>query len=117
MLIKDGVKHFLNLLTKQNPCLKNFFCHGKGVNYISLAILILILAGVAKLIIESRKLNKIMSALKDTLDGLTVKLAAIDEKVKALVAAAQGDTLTPETQAALDALSAEVGTVATDLGV
>lgn len=64
---------------------------------------------------ESEK--KIMSALKDTLEGLTAKLTEIDDKVKALVAAAGNDTLAPETQAALDALSAEVATVGTDSGV
>ncbi len=58
-----------------------------------------------------------MSALKDTLDGITAKVSAIDVKVEALVAAAATDTLAPETQAALDALVAEVNKTGTDAGV
>ena len=63
------------------------------------------------------RLEENMSALKDTLDGITAKLTAIDAKVAALVAAAQTDTLAPETQAALDALVSEVNKVGTDAGV
>ena len=63
------------------------------------------------------RLEENMSALKDTLDGITAKLTAIDAKVAALVAAAQTDTLAPETQSALDALVAEVNKVGTDAGV
>ena len=61
--------------------------------------------------------EEIMSALKDTLDGITAKIAAIDAKVEALVAAAATDTLAPETQAALDALAAEINKTSTDAGV
>lgn len=57
-----------------------------------------------------------MSALKDTLDAVNARLVNIDAAVKALVAAAGTDDLAPETQAALDALVAEVGTIETDAG-
>lgn len=63
--------------------------------------------------------NKIMSQLSElaaSLNALTTKLESIDTAVKALVAAAANSnvTLDAPTQAALDALTAEVGTVATD---
>ena len=81
------------------------------------ANLVLMLAGFGMVNQGIKENKKNMSALKDTLDGITAKLAAIDEKVLALVGAAQADTLAPETQAALDALVAEVGKVGTDAGV
>ena len=69
---------------------------------------------------ESEK--NIMSALSDVageLNAAIAKLQAIDAKVKALsaaVAASSNPTLDAATQAALDGLVAEVGTVATDAG-
>lgn len=69
----------------------------------------------------TNKQNKIMSQLSDlaaTLTALTTKLQAIDTAVQALVAASNANpTLDTPTQAALDALVAEVGTVATDAKV
>ena len=66
---------------------------------------------------QIKQLDKKMSAVKDTLDGINAHVAAIDEKLLALVAAAGNDNLAPETQAALDALVATVNKTATDAGV
>ena len=63
--------------------------------------------------------NKIMSQLselKGTLEAVEAKLEAIDTAVKALVAASANVTLDADTQAALDKVVAEVGTIATDSG-
>lgn len=59
-----------------------------------------------------------LSDLAQTFTDMKTKLEAIDAAVLALVAANNANpTLDPTTQAALDALVAEVGTVATDAKV
>lgn len=77
---------------------------------------------VVLILTVEHKLNTIMSQLSDlagTLTAATTKLQAIDDKVKTLVAAQNNSNvaLDAPTQAALDALVAEVGTVAVDSGV
>lgn len=59
-----------------------------------------------------------MTALSDlagVLNAATAKLQAVDEKVKALVAASQNASLPPDAQTALDALQAELSTVDSDV--
>lgn len=83
-------------------------------------LLIAAIPVVAFVVMQYRTNRKIMTALSDlagVLNAATTKLQSVDEKVKALVAAAQNVNLTPEAQTALDALQAELSTTASDAGV
>lgn len=83
-------------------------------------LLIAAIPVVAFMVMQYKNNKKIMTALSDlagVLNAATTKLQSVDEKVKAMVAAAQNVNLTPEAQTALDALQAELSTTATDAGV
>ncbi len=86
---------------------------------ISFVLALLVAWGIGKSTINQEKIMSQLSDLAASLTALTTKLQAIDTAVQALVAASKNPnvTLDAPTQAALDALTAEVGTVSKDAGL